>query len=91
MFEERGVRFIRQYPTVSFRKPTPQQRRQVQAETVTWQTGDRLEKLAGAHYGDPTYWWVIARYNQKPTDAHFSLGDLVYIPKPLRAILAYYV
>jgi hypothetical protein len=25
-------------------------------------------------------WWIIAFYNQKPTDAHFTIGEEMYIP-----------
>jgi len=35
-------------------------------------------------------WWVIAWYNQKPTEAHFNVGDVVYIPTPLANVLQYF-
>jgi hypothetical protein len=38
----------------------------------------------------PTYWWVIAQYNKKPTESQLSPGDIVYIPIPLEKILGYY-
>ena len=34
------------------------------------------------YYGDAEYWWLIAWYNNKPTESHFKLGDVVYIPLP---------
>lgn len=46
-----------------------------------WQPNDRLYKLAQKYYGDPKLWWVIAKINQKPTDSHFEVGDLVIIPQ----------
>ena len=46
-------------------------------------------KLASKYYDDPTMWWVIAFYNQKPTEFHLKLGDLVYIPVPLETVLFY--
>jgi len=57
-------------------------------ETITsighvWTTGDRLFKLADKHYGDPKLWWIIAWYNNKPTEDHLSVGDLIQIPLPL--------
>jgi nucleoid-associated protein YgaU len=91
IFEEKGVKFIHQYVTTTFRPLSTIEERQLTRVSVTWQVGDRLEKLSAKHYGNPTYWWVIARYNQKPTDAHFALGDIVYIPTPLSIILNYYV
>jgi hypothetical protein len=45
--------------------------------------GDRLYKFAYEYYGDVDYWWIIAWYNNKPTDAHFNIGDIVYIPREL--------
>jgi len=45
--------------------------------------GDRLYKFAYEYYGDVDYWWIIAWYNNKPTDTHFNIGDIVYIPREL--------
>ncbi len=56
---------------------------------VVWQSNTKLWKLAEAHYGDPQFWWVIALYNNKPTDAHFVLGDIVLIPTPIERILSF--
>jgi len=91
MFEDRGVKFISQYGTSEFEPLTQAQKQSLAVEQVKWQTSSRLEKMASLHYGDPTYWWVIARYNQKPTDFHYNPGDVVYIPKPLDRILLYYL
>lgn len=55
-----------------------------------WSIGDRLYKLSYKHYGSTEYWWVIARYNNKPTDSHFKLGDKVIIPQPLNYVLDMY-
>jgi hypothetical protein len=49
-----------------------------------------LDKLASKYYKRPEYWWIIARYNSKPTDAHYRPGDLVFIPRPLPLILKAY-
>ena len=53
-----------------------------------WKTGDKFFKLAHKFYGDSTLWWVIAWFNQKPTDHHPNIGDEIYIPGPLSRILA---
>lgn len=55
-----------------------------------WTQGDRLWKLSEKYYGDPSYWWLIAWYNQKPTESHFLLGDVVIIPTPFERVLAAY-
>tara|TARA_R110000851_G_scaffold53504_8_gene126902 strand:- start:577 stop:924 length:348 start_codon:yes stop_codon:yes gene_type:complete len=48
-----------------------------------YKMGDRLYKFAYEYYGDVDYWWIIAWYNNKPTDTHFNIGDIVYIPREL--------
>ena len=45
-----------------------------------WAKGDSLHKLSQRYYGEFQYWWVIGLLNSKPTDAHFSIGDIVLIP-----------
>jgi len=88
LFRKRGVKYINQYATPTFpggRLPG------VSHKVVLWETGTRLDKLASEAYGDATYWWVIARYNFKPTDAHFRRGDRVYIPTPLQVVLDRYL
>jgi len=90
VFEERGVPYIRQYTTAINRPLTPGQLNTLTIEETYWQPGDRLDKLASRAYESPTYWWIIARYNGKPTDAHYRTGDIIYIPQPLSLILGYY-
>ena len=51
-----------------------------------WTTGDRFYKLATEHYNDPKLWWIIAWYNNKPTEAHASVGDAIYVPLPLERV-----
>jgi nucleoid-associated protein YgaU len=89
-FRDRKVSSIRQHATVEMRHPTAKQDKLLTKMEHTWQAGDKLWKIAQQHYGDPSYWWVIAWYNLKPTDSHFRLGDRVLIPKPLGKILKFY-
>ncbi len=91
VFEDRGVKYIRQYMTSNFKPLTRAQRRLIREETVRWQVGDRLEKIASQAYGDGSYWWIIARYNNKPTDAHYEVGQQVLIPKPFSVIRSIYL
>ena len=86
-FEDRDVNFIEQYRTGMLTHPTVDQRARIQSVQHVWKLGDRLFKLAQKHYGDPTYWWVIAWYNMKPTESHFKEGDLLFIPVPLDRVL----
>jgi len=57
----------------------------------TWGTGDRYFKLAHKFYGDASLWWLIAWYNQAPTDSHVKTGEVIQIPLPLDAIMAMYM
>jgi hypothetical protein len=52
----------------------------------TWRVTDKLFKLSNEYYGTIEYWWVIGLVNGKPTDAHCSVGDVLYIPRDPVAI-----
>lgn len=58
-------------------------------EQVYWSEGDRLYKLSKNYYNSINFWWVIAFFNQKPTDSDYQIGDLVLIPTPLENALAF--
>lgn len=45
-----------------------------------WSHGDKLYKLANQYFGDRNLFWIIGLFNNKPTDSHYSYGDVVYIP-----------
>ena len=87
-FQERDVNFIKQFRTGRLVHPTVSQRATLERIRHGWKVGDRLYKLANKHYGNPKFWWVIAWYNLKPTEAHFKQGDVVRIPLPLDRVLA---
>jgi len=88
-FEKRGVSFIDIYPTPILNFPTPEQISTLVIERHIWTDGDRLWKLAAKFYNNPKLWWVLAWMNKKPTEAHFSIGEIVYIPTPLEKVLEY--
>ena len=54
----------------------------------TWVPSDRFFKLASEYYGDPTYWWIIAYYNNTPLETDVEIGQTIEIPTPLPYILA---
>jgi len=89
-FDRRGVSSIHQYTTPTLIHPTAEQVERLDEINHTWTQGDRYYKLAHKHYSDSKLWWVIAWYNQKPTENHLQLGDIVYIPQPLSEVLKYY-
>lgn len=78
--EQRGVKEIEQYTTPRFKKLTEEDLQRVRTKDYLWKTGDRLWRLASIEFGDPSLWWVIAKLNNKPTDALFTAGDIVKIP-----------
>ena len=45
-----------------------------------YKQNDSLHKLSQMFYGTYEFWWVIAYVNQKPTDAHYTPGDIIKIP-----------
>ena len=47
----------------------------------------RPDLLAFDIYDDASLWWVIAKFNNKPTEGHLKLGDQVLIPLPLSQVL----
>ena len=86
-FKNRGVSFIKHYTTAKLYYPKPEDLEGVTINVENYSVGDRYYKFAQEYYGDPSYWWVIAHYNQKPTENLFKIGDVVYIPTPLTKIL----
>jgi len=86
-FRQRGVKHIDHYPTPVMRELTVEVTSRVEQISHVWSVGDRYYKLAHKHYGDSKMWWVIARFNNKPTESHLNLGDVVVVPVPLTAAL----
>jgi nucleoid-associated protein YgaU len=84
--EPRGRKAVMQYRTHKMAEPRP--RGSVRHDLHIWKQADRFWKLAQKYYQDSRYWWVIAQYNQKPTEAHISNGDLIVIPLPISRALA---
>ncbi len=86
-FEDRQVEEIKQYrtPVISYQKD--EELKRIEYIVHTWHYGDMFYKLADKHYGDPKLWWVIAQFNQKPTEGHMEIGDQIKIPFPLARVL----
>ena len=83
----RGIKQIKQFGTPKFKHPGPGETKNFNVINHIWTVGDRFYKLAAEYYDDPTMWWVIALYNQKPTEFHANLGDTIFIPVPLESVL----
>jgi len=88
LFDKRGVKDITGYRTPRFSEITIQNRYSLTNTHHMWSTGDSFWKLASEYYSDPGLWWLIAWYNQKPTESHVSAGESIAIPLPLDRALS---
>jgi len=86
-FKQRRLGGIFQYETAFFPKITDEEYEDTDSILHIWKVGDRYTKLSQIYYKDPQYWWVIALYNQRPTESHVSVGDEIYVPTPLETAL----
>tara|TARA_R100001509_G_scaffold22745_2_gene12021 strand:+ start:2313 stop:2639 length:327 start_codon:yes stop_codon:yes gene_type:complete len=84
IFDNKGVKFLNIRRTMNFADIKDEQY-QIQSEHI-WSTGNTLFRLSYLYYNTYNFWWVIALVNNKPTDAHYSLGDVVLIPADPYAI-----
>tara|TARA_R100000458_G_C8259109_1_gene234796 strand:+ start:1199 stop:1573 length:375 start_codon:yes stop_codon:yes gene_type:complete len=90
VLKDRGVRQVQQYATPNFMNLKKEQISSLTIIDHIWKRGDHFYKLAAQYYGNPTYWWVIAQFNNLPTEANIQFGDVVLIPNPLEEILGIY-
>lgn len=89
MFNDRNVKFIRQFISSDLKFPSEDQIANLTLIPHIWRTGDHFFKLAHTYYKNPRYWWIIAFFNMKPTEAHLSYGDEILIPMPFEMIMSY--
>lgn len=89
ILDEREVKSITHYNTLSLKFPTVQQIQTLSIRKHTWKFSDRYWKLSKLYYGDEKYWWVIAWFNKKPIEAMLNVGDQVSIPLPLSDVLGF--
>ena len=87
LFRDRGINQVSQYETKALYYPNNEEMAGIRFDTKRWQVGDRLYKIASEYYGNPKYWWVIAQFNKKPTEAHMELGEEIEIPLELSKVL----
>lgn len=87
MFKSRNIKHINQYSTPEFQYPDADNYDRLNIIEHVWTIGDRFYKLANEYYGDANNWWIIAKFNNLPTESHVALGDIVLIPTPLHEIL----
>ena len=88
--DERDTKNLRQFSTPEITMLTAEKRQSLKVVRHIWKSGDKYWKLSQQFYNDPDLWWLIAWYNQKPTEAHLNIGDIIHVPLPLERILRYY-
>ncbi len=85
----RGLKNIKHYETANFPINNPNEIQNITTVSHIWTIGDRYYKLASKYYNDPTDWWIIALFNNKPTESDIMLGEEILIPLPLNRVLRY--
>lgn len=86
LFEEKGIKYINQYATPSFKYFTSQQLAKINYIEHVWSVGDRLYKLADKYLGDHRNWWIILRFNKLGNETDIKAGDTIRIPKNIEEI-----
>ena len=90
ILDKRNVGFIQHYSTPELLFPETEEIANLNVLSHIWKEGDRFWKLSAQHYeGKAHLWWIIAWFNQTPTEGHLNIGDIVYVPLPLVRILDY--
>ena len=84
----RQLKKITHYGTNLLFYPSEQQMASLDLNPHIWSVTDRLTLLSNQHYGTPDLWWVIAFLNKKPTEFHFTPGEVIMIPHPIETMLA---
>ena len=86
-FMDKELKFVNQYDTAIMPSLSVETNASIERITHIWTHGDKLWKLSQQYYGDPKYWWLIAWFNRKPTENHFSFGEVITIPIPFERAL----
>ena len=84
LFEKRGIKYAKIKRTKTFEAIHGLELK-IKEEHV-WSHGDTLFRLSRKYYGTDKLWTSIALINRKPTDAHYSIGDVVYIVEDPNAV-----
>ena len=86
-FKNRDIQETFQYDMPNIGYPSPNQIRSLDNVLRVWHSTDTLYNVSNEYYSSPQYWWVIAWYNQKASEAEFKVGEQYYVPLPLEAVL----
>ena len=79
-FDKKGIKSLTQFRSKRFRQIDESEKQKIRFEPYIWKYGDTFQLLASKYYSDPKLWWVIASFNNKPTENHIDLGETIKIP-----------
>ncbi len=83
IFDRRHIKEAVQLSTLRLNEPSEEElKNELDFVERQFSIGDRMYKFAKEIYNDTELWWLIAWFNNKPTDTHWKIGETVYIPVP---------
>jgi hypothetical protein len=88
IFKKRGVNYIDQYTFEKFQEMKLKDIPTLNLDSHIWTSSDRFYKIATQYYGNPTYWWVIALFNNVILESDVRLGQRLLIPIPIETIIS---
>ena len=89
-YTQRDVNRISQYSVSRLIYPSAEVRGSLENVPLVWKATDTLYNISNQYYGSPEYWWVVAWYNQRASEAEFKVGDVYFVALPLEDVLGYF-
>ena len=87
IFDKKGVKSITQFRARRLRQVDESVKNRIRFKEYIWSYGDTFWLLAHRNYSDSRLWWIIAGFNNKPTEAHIEIGETIKIPIELSEVL----
>jgi len=78
--DKKEIKFIIQYTTFPTSKDLDIEKK-IKYFEYEWKTEDKFYKLAQKYYNDSKLWWIIAHFNNTPTEHNISIGQIIKIPE----------
>jgi len=90
LFDQRDIKQTYQYALTPMIYPSTAAIQGMTNIPLVWSATDKLYNVSNDYYGSPDYWWIIAFYNKKASEAEFKTGELYFVPLPLEEMLEYF-
>lgn len=87
VFDRKGVQSITQFRSKKFKQIEESVKQRINFREYVWKYGDTFQMLASLYYSDPKLWWIIASFNNIPTEAELNIGDTIRIPTSVAEVL----